>query len=497
MKKLLLFLTLSFIYLLGANLTVNAATESFYEAETISNIYMVRYNKQTKDKYYQQARLYRRSKDNKAAYCLQPFRKFDPQNNIYETVDEYQDISKETLNRIKDIIGFGYNYQGHNSYNWYAATQMLIWKTVDPNNDFYFTKTLNGEKVELFTSEMNMINNLINESYTLPSFSNQTFYGITNRPFTITDTNNIIPFFAIPDDNDFVVKNNTLTITKKNPGCYEREYTRYLNYDNESVLFYYNKDTQNLATAGSPDNRTIKVKYCVQNLNLKIKKINKDTKSTKSLGEASLKDTTFKIYNSKMQEMATLSLDDNYELNLNSDNTPWLTYGTYYLKESKTGTGYLPNDTTYKIEFTKDNYNINLIIENEVIKKDVIIKKYFGNGKLMEKEANVKFQVFDKDGNMIKEIVTDSNGTAKITLPYGHYKFVQLTTTEGYSKIEPFKVFINDINKTYYYKINDYKEEKPNDNIISIEVPNTNTKDYTSSFSIIILGLYLAKKKFS
>ncbi len=51
MKKLLLFLTLSFIYLLGANLTVNAATESFYEAETISNICMVRYNKQTKDKY--------------------------------------------------------------------------------------------------------------------------------------------------------------------------------------------------------------------------------------------------------------------------------------------------------------------------------------------------------------------------------------------------------------------------------------------------------------
>ena len=37
MKKILLFLTLSFIYLLGSNITVNASTDSFYEAEYIDN----------------------------------------------------------------------------------------------------------------------------------------------------------------------------------------------------------------------------------------------------------------------------------------------------------------------------------------------------------------------------------------------------------------------------------------------------------------------------
>ena len=44
MKKILLFLTLSFIYLLGA-VSVNASSDNFYEAEYIDNIYMVRYDR--------------------------------------------------------------------------------------------------------------------------------------------------------------------------------------------------------------------------------------------------------------------------------------------------------------------------------------------------------------------------------------------------------------------------------------------------------------------
>ena len=100
MKKTLLFLTISFIYLLGT-VSVNASTDSFYEAEYIDNIYMVRYNRTTQTKYYQKARVYKRTSDGKLAYCLQPFTKFNPNNNTYETVGSYPDINTETLKRIK------------------------------------------------------------------------------------------------------------------------------------------------------------------------------------------------------------------------------------------------------------------------------------------------------------------------------------------------------------------------------------------------------------
>ena len=118
----------------------------------------------------------------------------------------------------------------------------------------------------------------------------------------------------------------------------------------------------------------------------------------------------------------------------------------------------------------------------------------------MAAEPNITFEIYDKDNKLVKSIITDENGIAKITLPYGHYKVVQANTTNGYTKIKPFTIFINNINKDYHYTINDYKikEEIPNETI-SIEVPNTST-DYNDNYNILSLILptyFLVKKKFS
>ena len=200
-----------------------------------------------------------------------------------------------------------------------------------------------------------------------------------------------------------------------------------------------------------------------------------------------------------MEKITDISLDENMEASLSSNDID-LDYGTYYLKETKTGTGYLPNDKVYEINFTGDNPTIDLTIENKVIEKEVTIKKLYGDGKLMQTEPNITFEIYDKDNNLVKNITTDQNGIAKIILPYGHYKIVQVNTTEGYTKIKPFEIFINDIDKDYYYTINDYKipkEETPKETI-SIEVPNTSTKDYNYHLLSLILPTYLiVKKKFS
>ena len=498
MKKILLFLTLSFIYLLGTT-PVNASTDSFYEAEYIDNIYMVRLDKTTNTKYYQKARVYRRTSDGKLAYCLQPFEKFNPADNTYETVSTLPEISNETLSRINDIISFGYGYEKHTDLKWYAITQLMIWQTVEPNSEFYFTDTLNGNRIEPYNSEINEINNLINNSYVLPSFNNQTFYGIVNKPIQLVDSNRVLISYSITSTGNARIDklNNNLTANSKNEGCYEVTYRR--SYKNDPVLFYYNPNSQHLATIGSPNSKNGKVNFCFNELKLNLKKIDKDTGTNISSGEAKLEDSKFTLYNDKMEKIKDLTLDDNLEINLSSS-TDNLDYGTYYLKETTTGVGYLPNNETYKIEFTPNNTKINLVIENEVLKKEVTIKKYFGNGKLMESESNISFEIYDINNNLVDTITTDVNGTAKITLPYGHYKIVQVNTTEGYTKIEPFEIFINDINKEYTYTINDYKkkEEKPKETI-SIVVPNTSTeKNSYPLISITLLPAYfLAKKKFS
>ena len=498
MKKILLFLTLSFIYLLSI-VPVNASTNSFYEAEYIDNIYMVRYDRTTKTKYYQKARMYRRTSDGKIAYCLQPFTKFNPSNNTYETVSSLPNISQETLTRINDIIGFGYGFASHtNDLKWYAVTQLMIWQAVDPNNDFYFTDTLDGNRINIYDKEINSINALIEQSYKMPSFNNQIFLGIVGKPLTITDSNKIFDFFTNPNSN-IIQNGNSITITSNQSGCYDYSFYRLYNASNEPVLFYYNPNSQHLATMGKPNNREAKVKFCFNALNLKVKKVDKDTGTSTSKGESSLKDTVFTLYNDKMEKITDLTLDENMEATLSSNDYD-ITYGTYYLKETKQGTGYLPNDEIYEINFTDKNSNIELTIENKVIEKEVIIKKMYGDGKLMEAEPNITFEIYDKDNKLIKSITTDENGIAKITLPYGHYKVVQVNTTEGYTKIKPFTIFINDINKDYHYTINDYKikEEIPNETI-SIEVPNTST-DYNDNYKILSLILptyFLVKKKFS
>ncbi len=498
MKKILLFLTLSFIYLISSTTIVNASTDSFYEAEYIDGIYMVRYDKTTGTKYYQKARTYRRVGDNRLAYCLQPFKVFNPSDNTYETIDSLPDISSETLEKIRDIIGFGYGFPSNGyAMKWYAATQLLIWQTVEPDSEFYFTDTLNGNKINDYDDEIERIKYLIDTSYEVPSFANQTFYGIVGKTITIEDTNNVLYNFGTSHD-DLTISGNTLSITKDSKGCYERELTKNFQYT-IPILFYYNENSQHLAIVGSPYNRSSKVTFCFNELKLNIKKIDKDTGTTESIGEASLKDTVFTLYNKNMEKITDLTLDENMEASISSNDID-LDYGTYYLKETKTGTGYLPNDKVYEINFTGDNPTIDLTIENKVIEKEVTIKKLYGDGKLMQTEPNITFKIYDKDNNLVKSITTDENGIAKITLPYGHYKIVQVNTTEGYTKIKPFEIFIKDIDKNYYYTINDYKiqkEETPEETI-SIEVPNTSTKDYNYHLLSLILPTYLiVKKKFS
>ena len=69
----------------------------------------------------------------------------------------------DTWQRVTDLVAFGYLYKDHIDDKWYAITQMMIWETVDKNNSFYFTDTLNGNKVDIYNEEKAEIERLISD----------------------------------------------------------------------------------------------------------------------------------------------------------------------------------------------------------------------------------------------------------------------------------------------------------------------------------------------
>ena len=209
---------------------------------------------------------------------------------------------------------------------------------------------------------------------------------------------------------------------------------------------------------------------------LEITKIDKDTKSIKPSGNASLIGATYELYDANMNLIDTLVIGDD-----NKVIVPNLDFGKYFIKEVKAGKGYTLDDEIHSFEITPEEPNCNLVLENKVIEKEISIHKEYGDGTITNNESNILFNIYDKEGNLYTSITTNNNGFAKVILPYGEYTFKQMTTTDGYKSNDPFLVSVTDSDKKEI-KLYDYK----------IKVPNTN-KD---SFNLITFIIMIIHKLF-
>ena len=164
------------------------------------------------------------------------------------------------------------------------------------------------------------------------------------------------------------------------------------------------------------------------------------------------------MYNSQNQKIKDIILDEEI---INIEN---LNYGDYYIKEKIAGTGYKLNNKIYNLKITSTNPTINLEIENEVIKKKIIINKLYGTENNFQPEKNISFNIYHND-IFLTTIKTNEFGKTSIILPYGNYTIKQLTTTEGYQKVEPIQI-----------KVDNEEEQTITLKNYKINVPNTSTK---------------------
>lgn len=465
MKKILFFLT-TIIIVLICSTNVNAST-TFYEGEYIDNIYMNKQKAGSSTIYYQKARFFRQTGTNRFAYCIDPF-VFFQDGSIYEETITPSNLTASQKEQISLIAYFGYGYKNHTDTKWYAITQFMIWQAADQTGNFYFTDGLNGPRITAYTNEMNEINNLINNYKKQTSLNNKTYTLLEGESLSVTDTNNVLSNYKSSNPN-FIISGNKLTSSSLTEGVYQIDLIREENYHNAPLLFYQSANSQALMQTGNLSNKQEHLQVEVIKTEIEITKIDKDTQSITPSGEGVLIGAEYGLYNEQDELIQTIVINEDSTGKV--ENIP---FGKYYLKETKAPTGYQLSNEKHEIEITKENSKLKLTLENEIIKKKIIIYKTYDENERIP-EANISFAIYDNKNNKVATITTDENGKAEITLPYGEYKIVQENTTEGYHKVEDILLTVENTEEEII-TLTDYK----------IAVPETSTNIFITIINIIL-----------
>lgn len=451
-NKIFFLITMISFYMLGL-INVHAETNAtFYEADYIDNIYMSKLDYKTNTIYYQKARFFRKSDTNEFVYCIEPFRFFED-GSIYNTTEEVNNLKDYQLEKIKKIAHFGYQYKDHTDLKWYAITQMMIWKEAGKNlGDFYFTDTLNGNRIDIFQDEIAEIEQLV-KLYDLNPIPDTTFQLLENSSMAISTSSNI-NYYKTNSEN-IVIKNNTIEIKNLKEGYYEFELIREENFNNP-ILIYQSSNSQTLLKSGDLENKKSILKIDVHKSTIEIHKTDKDTKEETPQGEASLDGAIYGIYkqeSDKKIEEVTINQNTAYLENLKS--------GNYYIQEITPGEGYTLDPEKYLFKISKEDYQHQFELENKVIEKEIKIIKKYGEINNLQGEKNIDFEIYNQKNEYIKTISTDNNGEVEFILPYGTYIVKQINSTNGYQKVQDFTIIVNDTNKEEIELV-DYKIPVPN-----------------------------------
>lgn len=420
--------------------------QAIWPSEYISNIYI---KKDRNDGYskYQQARFIRRSEDNKFVYCLQPYTDIDNNLPYYDVIrSDYERVlgfSEEQWERISLLAYYGYQYNDngydHSDHKWYAITQVMIWRTTNPESNIYFTDTLNGSYTSKFDGEMAELDRLVANHYKTPSLENGVVLPI-GQTKELNDSNGVLSNYTITGTENVTasINGNTLSVTANSIGegkvTFEKRATKY----EIPPIVYFSDHSQNVFRVGNYD--PVRTKFTLKVIGGRVTpaKVDVETRTNTPQGEAKLGGAVYGIY--KVDGTRVGQVVTNEDGRNTSDYLPEL--GRFYLLEEQPSEGYLLDSNKYYFEITENNLNPEVQVFEQVIKLDFEFTKVYASAEtqIMEPEVGIKFGIYNRAGEQVEEVTTDSQGVFRFTLPYGTYTVKQLTTTKGHEKIDDFNV---------------------------------------------------------
>lgn len=378
------------------------------------------------------------------SYCIEPGATFSS-NSTYvtyahndenilsiindNTTNNANKINQEQLDQIKLIANYGYGYQDHNTLAYRMATQMLIWRVVDPDQVFtnlnctvHDCRAISDAEAGV-ADEMAEIMELVANHNSRPSFNGNTINMNLGETITLNDEKNVLSNYSVSscENCTATINGNSLQLTATGIGNFVVRLSKNTkaNY-NETMVFAVSSNSQNQVVSGSIDPIISTLGGTINGGSVEVHKVDE-------LGNA-LKDVTFKVYNSSNQEVCTIVTDSNGFGNCSN-----LSLGNYTIREVSTPNGYVLDDTIYSFSITSANSNIEFNFENLLICGNVELYKVSESEDTDATLDGAIYGLYDLNNNLIAELKVDSNGYAKYeNLKYGDYYLKELKASIGH-----------------------------------------------------------------
>ncbi len=456
MKKIISY------FLLGLGLfailqNTKAETEQFYRAEVIPDIFLAL--ERPGKTYYQKGDILRRKSDGQFSYCIAPFQLLK-EEGIYESNITPNNLSKAVWNRISALAYFGYGYKEHTESKWYFITQIMIWRTVNPENQFYFTDGLEGSRIDSFLEEEQQLEKLVDDYSKDPIWNGKRFTGVIGETITIPDSTNTTHYYQYKkQEAENSILEDTLQIKITTLGEKVILLKREENNHPLPPLVYYSNTSQEMMVVGKLEIKPAMLVVKGVETEVVIQKQDQETKTNIPQGSASLEGAVFGIYQKESNVLVTTITIEKDGIGSYKN----LPFGSYYIKEIKPGIGYHINEKSYPFSLHENNTKVSFQIDNDVIKQKIkIIKQKEDAKKEKTFEQGVEFHIYDTNDNYITKLVTDELGYASCELPYGTYWLKQYSSTPGFEMVEDILFVVDGKKETICFSLLDEAIPVPN-----------------------------------
>ncbi|MDO4369365.1 MAG: SpaA isopeptide-forming pilin-related protein [bacterium] len=426
-------------------------------------------------------------------YCIDPA--YPLKTGTYKSEiaykEKYHKLDKKIYERINLLSFYGYDYQDknydHSSKKWYGITQVMIWKTVRPDLKYAYKSSRYGNVVKnLYEKEEKEIEELVSSHYDLPSFANKKYKIFRGEELVLKDNNGVLDKFYLSSSANFISMDKSsknLKIVGKKIGKSYIKFTKLCSYPYFYTLYYGNPGSQNVIQKGKFNMFDFDFFVQVVGTYLNIRKVDSDTGT--SQGDASFKGAVYDIYDSSDKLVKSVVTDDKGNARVMLDN------GSYKVKERVAPLGYKLSDKVYEVSINNEDSK-DLVVSDEVIKGNLIIKKYKGGvNENFVLEDGAVFDVFDSSGKVVDTLTTE-NGVASVSLPFGKYKFVQTSSFDGYASVPSFEVDIDE-NKDYLYELKDVKYSEvvvyKKDKVTKVGLEGTKISLYDENDKLVSRGI--------
>ena len=396
----------------------------------------------------------------KTVFCIEPMRLFQGNQDYHVDTVYWDNLSEATRQAIWEIVYYGYNYSGHQTANYYIATQLMIWQAV--TGTWYTPYTTDGTKQIDVSAQVNEINRLRSQPQGRPSFHNQTINLGLNTPVTITDTKGTLSNYSITSGNGVNIiqdgNNLTVEITSEN---YDTTLTfnRKTASNSDVFIIYGSTNRQRVLYEAKRSDPTpnFRLNFHLLYADIEIAKNDIKTGNTPQ-GDATFDKTQFVIKDLSGNVLETLTTSNQ---TVRSSKYPVGT--SVQVCELTPPIGYTHNEACNIINFVFEGDNTILAydttISNRVIKGQIEIAKSVDSfnlfGSYIQKPGkDFVFDIYLKSTDeKVATITTNEDGRA-ITplLPYGVY-IVKEQAKTSFDTLEPFEVFISEDSKVYFYSI--------------------------------------------